>query len=410
MEPIQPKDPGDFLTSGEFNSFFRGSENAILDSAQVLTIADSVQLSRAMAVNAMASDFFRNSGSTPGSPDEYRVSTIGLRRAPLTLLDGMRVRFRPPFNNSGIANLTVAGIGPVEILQTDGTSSLVGGEISTAADTAVRYDAAAAKFILLIISVVNAQETVRGLSFFPKRIILSNSSGLPLTDIDFSAGNFIFSDGTGEAANTAFTKKIDGVFVAGTGVGGVDEVTDIGFVDTWYHTYAVFNPTTGARDFAFSLSPSAPSLVGALTPFTKHRRIGSVRTAAANTIIGFIQIGVKFIFTVPRSIASGVATPSTPTTFDMETPIGIQTLAIIVASLNNRNGGIALYSPLQPTPTIANLTGVWQSGVLAELNSNTLEILTDTASEIVVDSIGGGNLGTLTLSTWGWVDYLLENS
>jgi len=414
MEPIPPKSPGDFLLSSEFNSFFDGSQNAIIDSGQTLTATDAFQLSRAMAINAMGSDFFQNSGSTVNN---YIVTSVGSKRAPQTLFNGMRVRFRPSVNNTGLSNLTVAGVGPTEIVQADGVSTLIGGEIATTADTAVRFDSTTGKFILLTLSVVNAQETIRGLAFLPKRIILSNNTGSPLTDIDFSAGNFIFSDGSGAAVGPAFTKVANSVFVVGTGAGGLD-VTPL-IEDLTYHVYSVFNPTSGASDYTLSLNAVSPTLVGALTPFTKSKRIGSVLTVKPGSTVDIQQfVQIEKYFYLVTEVDSGVTSITiTEQTITLDVPVGIQTIALIniIAATTNPAATITAFYRLYPFSFNADTVTVKNAQIsagrrLADFTfsgSSSFGVLTDLLSQIKGRSSSNTDNSTV-VSTRGWIDLNLE--
>jgi len=124
-----------------------------------------------------------------------------------------------------------------------------------------------------------ATNVLLGQTYLPNLITVSNGADSD-HDIDFSAGNFIFSDGSGQAVITGTrTKKIDTVYGIGTGAGGLDTGTVA--ADTIYYMFAIYNPTTDFADGLFSLSSASPTLPSG---YTKFRRIAALMTDGSANI------------------------------------------------------------------------------------------------------------------------------
>ena len=181
--------------------------------------------------------------------------------------------------------------------------------------------------------------TKRGFTYFPSQITISYSSA---TAVSFSAGTFIFSDGSGQAVAAAMTKTIQssGSWAAGTGQNGLD--TGAKANSTWYHCYAICNITdltTPISDFIFSTSASSPTLPSG---YTKYKRVGSVRTDSSGNIQNFIQTGNYFYRKEASLMYNGNATTSAASV-TLETPLGIVTTAILSGSMDSANDSTSYY-------------------------------------------------------------------
>jgi len=61
----------------------------------------------------------------------------------------------------------------------------------------------------------------RGISYLPSKITISNNVTDTSHDIDFSSGNFIFDDGSGQDAISQLTKRLDQSWASGNNSGGL---------------------------------------------------------------------------------------------------------------------------------------------------------------------------------------------
>lgn len=79
-------------------------DNAIEDSDQVLDISDLFQLSKAFSNFSGSGSFY----ATTGAPNnDYSLVAISPRKEPTALLDGLEVRFKADFTNTGNTTITL---------------------------------------------------------------------------------------------------------------------------------------------------------------------------------------------------------------------------------------------------------------------------------------------------------------
>lgn len=120
--------------------------------------------------------------------------------------------------------------------------------------------------------------------------IIANNAITPNTQIDFCAGFCWDSTLTAKIISTAMTKKLDAVFAAGNGNGGLD--TGSKAVSTKYAVFAI-SKVDGTSDFLFSTSATTPAMP---TCYIYKRRIGWIKTDISGNIIQFYQDGDTFYF------------------------------------------------------------------------------------------------------------------
>ena len=158
------------------------------------------------------------------------------------------------------------------------------------------------------INITPATTTSIGVSYLPSLITIANNVSDANNDIDYSAGVFTFSDGSGQALATAMTKRSDSTWAAGTNQGGLD--TGVKTINTWYYNYAIYNPTTKVSDFIISANNTTPDLTLAVG-YTKYKKLlGGFKTDSSNNIIAFIQSFNTFMFPTSELVYTGGATNS----------------------------------------------------------------------------------------------------
>jgi hypothetical protein len=234
------------------------------------------------------------------------------------------------------------------------------------------------------------------------RITIANNISSPNNNIDFSAGNFQFSDSTGFTSLFAVTKILNINWVVGNNQGGLDTGSKTN--STWYHCYTIYNPTSNIADAIFSLSPTSPLLPSG---YTKYHYVNSVRTDSSGNILGFNQNGRITEFTNPSTDITGSVTTSRGI-YALKTPAGIVTKsrarycidapgavsAVRISSIYEADAAVnaaASNSPQFTFETATNNTFVSQCV--------TLDVITDTSS-----SIAARSTTTLTfyITTLGW--------
>lgn len=258
-----------------------------------------------------------------------------------------------------------------------------------------------------------ATETATGFSFLPKRIITSIGTDTD-HDINTTAGNFKFADGTGSANIGAFTKEIDSTWAQGSAAGGMNDGETVA-ADTWYHYFALSNADGSVVDFGFDSSITAAGLIAdtaviaALGASAKYSRVASYLTDGSANLIPYFQIGTTFFWKDPIKDVDD-ATPGTSANLAaMSTPLGVETLGrFTMYAIDPSNPTIYVSSP-DATDNVpgANFT-TYQivAGTVARSVPH-FEVKTDTSSQIRYRS-SDGTLTSLKIFTLGWDDLNLE--
>lgn len=247
-----------------------------------------------------------------------------------------------------------------------------------------------------------ATTTTQGQSLLPNPITIANNSSDPDHDIDFTAGNFQFDDGSGQAVATALTKQIDNSWSEGDNTGGLD--TGSVAADTTYYMFAIYNPTTSTADFLFSTSSSSPTMPSG---YTKKKRIASLRTDGSSNIRNgnytFFGGGYRFIYSV-QIAAFAAASPAAGTDLSLDCPPN--TFVLLSGSMAHL-GTFSWYSVNSKTEggqvisgTIGNIVGARSS------ITPPFPILADSSSNIQHGHVFGSGSSSIDLDLNGWIEYL----
>lgn len=237
---------------------------------------------------------------------------------------------------------------------------------------------------------------------------LSNDGTSPNTVIDVSAGIAMSSDNLLLMDIGAFTGSTGGIWATGSGSNKMDTSTAVAAA-TWYHVF-VIGGGGNATDILFSLSATAPTLP---TGYTKQRRIGSFRTAAATTnILAFVQDGDLFQWTNPTTlgldISSGTAPGTAASTRTLNVPTGVNVTAIILAQLSQGATRGALYLSDLATTDVAAAAEATPLGVgIANANGNAsaqVQVRTNTLGQIRARVSFSDASVQYYLQTTGWID------
>lgn len=248
-----------------------------------------------------------------------------------------------------------------------------------------------------------ATSTTQGIAFLSNPITISNNATDANNDIDFSAGNFEFSDGSGQAVATAImTKSLDATWSAGTNQGGLLNGTAVPkAINSTYHCYKIYNPTTGVEDSAFLLgiSGTAPDPTSVLpSGYTKFERRGWVITDSSGNIRAFTLTANRFEYnsniTDLNEILSG-SEVSKP----VSAPWGLRTRACLTLTAigSGTGAGVAkVYSHNISTPTVSlsNATVYVSVGVVA--GAGYAEATTNLSSQIKINA--AATSGSLTIT------------
>jgi len=239
---------------------------------------------------------------------------------------------------------------------------------------------------------------------------LSNNVSDADHDIDISAGRCANSTNTLILPLTAFTKRIDATWAAGTGNGGLASGASLSN-NTWYHVFVV--RVGSAVDAMFDSSVTCANGV-ANNAVTSFRRIGSVLTNGSANIIPFFQDGDVFTWDVMVQDVNTTDPTENAVTSTLSTPLGVVCLANLAAFLSSSSAtqdGALLLTALAQTNTVPS-SAVSNISIFSQAALNTFsayaQVATNTSSQIryrLTVTSTSTTLFTVTLHTIGWLDF-----
>lgn len=295
---------GNTVGASEWNQL-ADVDNFVISSGQTPATSNLEQLGIGSARYSSGGQFFTDSGTA----NAYVLSPVSPFKSPVSsgagegYFNGMIIIFRAGNANSGASTVNVNGAGVKNLKKANGTD-VITGDILTTSDVTFRYDGT--NFVK-VENVNPATNTIQGISYLPQKITITNNTTDANNDIDFSGGNFVFSDFSGQAYVPAMTKRLDANWTAGSNNGGLDTGTKA--ANTWYGVYAIYNPTTNVADYLFT----ATGVTSLVLPsgFTKYKYVGSILNNASNVLQFFKQVDNYFYFNniidaSPSSPVSGV--------------------------------------------------------------------------------------------------------
>jgi hypothetical protein len=327
---------------------------------------------------------------------------------PYKFVDNLTFRFKASLTNTNAVTIQIPNFsglsGSTPLVAEDG-SQLVAGDIEiNKYYTIITTGASTTKKFLLKKEPRSASSTSQGLTYLDNPITIANNSTDANNDIDFTAGNFQFSDLSGDGVLSAMTKRLDALWTAGTNQGGLDTGSKAN--NTHYHCYAIKNLTSGVSDAIFSTNETTPSLPAG---YTKYKYRGSVYTNASGNILPFTQKEKYFEWkdpivepsgTLAGTITHPITVPNVPVLANISM-VGIsgsgQTIANVSIAGNN-----ATPNANAPDFYVAFYAGQWDGP-----GSATKLVLTTnkTIKSTTVYSSGSGT--TYKLSTFGYYNLSL---
>lgn len=386
------------MTGAQHTPFLQQVESVITDAGGTLIESDSLQFRQALNSYASIANFYIDTGTAT----EYVLNPQGAFKAPIdasTTWNGMLIRFRPTNNNTGVATLRLAGLNgglPFNTLREDG-ATIQAGDFLTTRDAILRYNSTAGAFMLLTVPVRNASQTVAGISYINKQITIANNVTDANNDIDFTSGTFTFSDYTGMASVGAMTKRLDASWTAGTNNGGLDTGSKAN--STWYHSYAIYNPTSGVSDFIFSTNATTPTLPSG---YTKYKLIESIYVLSSGAIMSFKDMGDRIVFSPVTELSTGSGTILN--TLTIRSPLGRNIKNIIYAGcqISSASGysGVKLFSGDGLEMGEARGYGITTGGGNLGAFGDAI-VQTNLLSQIKYQ--GYGLLASITIYNYGWL-------
>jgi hypothetical protein len=311
--------------------------NIPLNSNKITGLGNGTARTDVINVGQVQDNQFQYLGTTGGSADAYTLAPSPAITAYATTqqitakISATNLTITPYLQVSAIANpATTAVIKKLSATKTEiaveASDLLINGiyhfQRNSANDAWIVLNPEKSYFNL--INATKATTTTQGISFSPNPITIANNATDANNDIDFSAGNF------DQVLATAMTKRLDATWSAGSGNGGLFNGTAVPkAINSTYHCYKIYNPTTGAEDagFLLGISGTAPDPTSVLpSGYTKFERRGSIITDGSGNIIPFTQTANNFMFKPEIADLTGVSQSSaseTPRTLTL--PAGIST-------------------------------------------------------------------------------------
>ncbi len=387
---------GNTVGASEWNQL-ADVDNFVISSGQTPSTSNLEQLGIGSARYSSGGQFFTDSGTA----NAYVLSPVSPFKSPVSsgagegYFNGMIIRFRAGNANSGASTVNVNSAGVKNLKKADGTD-VATGDILTTRDVVFRYDGT--NFIK-VENVNPATNAIQGISYLPQKITIANNTSDPNNDIDFSGGNFVFSDFSGQAYVPAMTKRLDANWTAGTNQGGLDTGTKAN--STWYYCYTIYNPTTQASDFLFSASATSPTLPSG---FTKLKYIGSILTNSSGNIIAFKQVDNYFYF--PEILdASPTPTSGVYSTYTLSVPKQNNIIAMVRSSIAYTGTGVTsvnIYFRATGTSIAFIGHGFATNGYTS--NSIVNFVSTNNLGQVDVSFNFTAPVSNATLHTFGYID------
>jgi hypothetical protein len=248
----------------------------------------------------------------------------------------------------------------------------------------------------------SATDLVEGISLLPKQITMSNGTDTD-HDIDFTAGNFQFDDGSGQAVlSTPLTKQFDATFALGNNVGGMAEGVTLP-TDGTVHVFQISNADGTVADIIGDTDINATNAladsVAVANSLTKKKRLASfVTDGSANIRNGkwtFNRDG-SYRFThdtevIEISTSGNQARTSLPITCP---PLTRVSLELNIVANGASNSSLVIFDKNVNNYSI----GVTTNNAFSARNY--VDIYTDSNSEIDYAVTGNPNGYTITGLSW----------
>ena len=256
-----------------------------------------------------------------------------------------------------------------------------------------------------------ATTTTQGVAFLSNPITISNNATDANNDIDFSAGNIQFSDGSGQVTYAGGTGQLDVLFGTGNGM----LATGTKAINSTYHLYMVSNLTTGvSKPLAIlGIAGTAPDPTSVLpSGYTKFERRGWVITDPSGNIRAFTLTANRFEYNSNITDFNATLTGS-ETSIGISAPSGLRTRVCLVLCTNATGTGAAVakvYSHNISTPTITLFNATAYAGVALVAGAGYAEATTNLSSEIKINAVAISGSPTLTgvINTSAIIDLTLR--
>jgi len=326
---------------------------------------------------------------------------------------GARVRFKTANANTGSSTITAFGGSAITCKKSDGSTNLASGDILANSEVEFVYNGT--NWVRTLYGAI-ATTTNQGVAYLNNPITIANNATDANNDIDFSAGNFQINDGSGQALATAVTKRLDATWSAGSGNGGLFNGTAVPkAINSTYHCYKIYNPTTGAEDsgFLLGISGTAPDPTSVLpSGYTKFERRGSVLTDGSGNIRAFTQTNNRFEYD-SNILDLNATLAGSETSIGVSAPAGLRTRVCMALNIvpSGTGAGVAkVYSHNISTTTVSLSNATAYAGVGLVAGAGYVEATTNLSSQIKINAAATSGSPTLTgtINTSAIIDLTLR--
>lgn len=179
-------------------------------------------------------------------------------------------------------------------------------------------------------------------------------------------------------------------------------------VNTWYHVWAIGNPTTGASDIC--ISSTNPAIIAGVLPsgYTKYRRIGSMQYMTSG-FRPFIQSGNYFSWlTFANDVNAASYANETPVSVPITVPTLTSKVRVKLSPVIQTQGAYSSYLRIQSpfhNPTSAP-ESIYSGNTAQAFGCSNVDVVTATGAV----TITAGNTGAAPSSVWirtlGWEDFI----
>jgi hypothetical protein len=263
------------------------------------------------------------------------------------------------------------------------------------------------------IALGSSSSTTLGQSLLPKQVIPSNNIADPNNRIDFTAGNFIFDDSSGQGILPALTKRFNLNFSLGNNGGGLAAALTFTAGAT-YHIFQVSNPLGTICDIIADSSPVGANIatdpVIISNGLTKKQYLVSIviNSVPAIRTGKFIMknSGYDFIYDLPVSDGTFINPGISANIRTLTLPTGINIYPLNAVKVYNGNIAFdyittSLLQPdITPTSLISDITT--DANDLAGGSITSKKILTNTSCQIRTRFSVSNSQTIETITTYGW--------
>ncbi|MGI9489172.1 MAG: hypothetical protein ACR2RF_25455 [Geminicoccaceae bacterium] len=225
-------------------------------------------------------------------------------------------------------------------------------------------------------------------------------------DIRFHSGQC--SDSTNKVIMTSTSnvvKQIDAPWAAGNDAGGFPTGITL-TASTWYHTFVLGAGNRRDVDMGFDSAITASNLLTSASGYDVFRRVGSVKVGGATTILGFTQIGNRFLWDTPILDISLINTlGSTARLDEISTPPDVKADAILNVFTNDAAVPYAVYISNPGTTDVDVVASGVPGGNAGGANSfDTTQVIVSTNNNSRIRSRANATIDQYHVNTVGWID------